>query len=122
MRQAQLVRHPRELRAFAQPQGAVQAVGEVPIAQPKPGFVAELREPVDQGEAVPLEAEAQLWIDDAAECIRDDVEVRRDVDAVELAVVAGVDDRDELGWRHDLDQSAQQLGRADPAGERHDGA
>ena len=104
--------------ALAQAQRAVQAGGEVAVAEAEPGLVAEARERLHQREAVAREAVAPLAVDATRERVGHDVEVGRDVDAVELAVVAGVHDRGHLLRRHRAHEPAQEARGADAARER----
>ena len=52
------------------------------------------------------------------EPVGDRVQIGRDVEPVHLDVVRGVHDHRDVGGRHGADQPAQELPRADPAGER----
>ena len=58
----------------------------------------------------------------AGQRVGDGVEVGADVQAVEDDVVAGVDDRRHVTGRYDVDEAAQEPGRAHAPGQGHDHA
>ena len=84
----------------------MQAVREVGVAEAEPGLVAEGAQPLDQREAIALQAEAALGIDAARERVGHDVEIGRDVDAVEEAVVSCIDDDRQRLQRDELHDAA----------------
>ncbi len=59
-------------------------------------------------------------IDRAGQRVDDDVDVRRDVQAEELLVVAGVGDDGEVFLRHDLHDALEKARRANAAGEHRE--
>jgi hypothetical protein len=87
----------------------VQTDGEIEVAEPEPGVVAERREGLDQVEAIAGQAPAPRRLDASGQRVGDDVEVRADLDAVEDAVVAGVHDRRHLPGR---DRAREPAGNA----------
>ena len=87
---------------------------EIAIAETEPGLVSEEAEGVDHVEAVARQAVAAFGMDATREGVGDDVEIRRDVNAVEGMVVAGVDDGDHVGGRHYLDRARRKRAAPTP--------
>ena len=85
-------------RALGQPPRALQADGEVAVAEVEPDVLAELAQRVHDREGVVAQAPAAL-VDAVGEPVEDEVGIGRDVAAVDLDVVAGVGDHDELARR-----------------------
>ena len=112
-----LGRHLAERRALAESGAALHVRGQVAVAEREPGVVAEASQRLQQVEALAREAPAGLAVDQARQCVGDDVEVGTDAQPEEVAIVARVHDDAELpGWEH-ADQPVQEAGGADPTRE-----
>ena len=85
----------------------MKAIRVVGITEAKPDLMSEFREAVDEMIGVPREAESALRIDSIGEGVADDVDVRTNMDAVELSVISCVDDDREVFMRDGPDYSAQ---------------
>ena len=127
-RLADLVGDGRRRGALGQPSGAVEVGGEVAVAEVEPRRRRARAGRADRGVAPETlhrlprlagQAPAPLGVDRPGQRVGDRVEVGRDRQAVEHGVVAGVDDRRDVGRRHDVEQPTQEAGGADPAA--HDG-
>ena len=81
---------------------------EVAVTEVEPDVDAELAQPVHDVERVAVEAPAAL-VDPVGEPERHEVRVGRDVRAVDLDVVAGVRDHDELVRLDDVEHPAGEL-------------
>ena len=103
--------HLRERRPRVQALRAEEVGREVLVAEPEPGGDVVARERVERGEGLAFEAPALRGVRRAGERVGDRVEVGGDVQPVELVVVAGVDDRDDLVRRHGAHQSRRGNGR-----------
>src|SRR6185436_13448811 len=75
----------------------VEAGGEVAVGETEPARRPEPAQPLEDREAVVLQAPAALLVDFAAQPVGDEVGIGGDVDAERLDVVAGVGDHAELG-------------------------
>jgi hypothetical protein len=93
---------------------------QVAIAQQEPCIRAEPPEHLQRVISIAANTPALRLLDDARERVGDDVEVGRDIEAVQRDVVAGVDDGHDLFRRHDLHQSFEEAGRAHAARKRYD--
>ena len=82
--------------------------------------MAELRESIDESVGVAGKPEAALGVDPVREGVGHDIEVRRHVDPIERAVVAGVDDDGHVLGRDGAHDAAEVAGCAHPAGEHDD--
>jgi hypothetical protein len=107
----------RQGDALAQPRGAVQVDGEVAVAEREPRLVAEAGELLRDREALVGAAPLLGRVDDLAEPVGDRVEVRADPQAVQLEVVADVDDRDDVLGRGDGGEPAQEARGAHATGQ-----
>ena len=77
-------------------------------------------ERVERGEGLAFEAPALGDVRRAGERVGDGVEVGGDVQPVELVVVAGVDDGDDLARRHGAHEPGEETSGADTTGERYE--
>ena len=112
-------------RPFGQPGGPVEVCGEILVAEVEPPggrtrtvglHVLVAFERLDGSPGLADEAPPAFGVDRTGERVHDGVEVGRDRQTVQRAVVAGVDDRgDRTGFGHGVDQAPQEPGRADPA-------
>ena len=94
--------------------------GEVAVAELEPGRLAEPRELPGGRPRLAFEAPPTLPVGQARQRVQDGVVVRADPEAVEVLVVAGVDDHGQVAGRDDELEPERQLGPADAAGERDD--
>lgn len=85
--------------------------GEITIAEPEPCFAAQAAERLHKIPGLIRPAPAALDIAETAECIQNSIDVRRDMEAEMLEIVAGVDDHCQIGADKTL-QSQRQLGAA----------
>ena len=85
-------------RALAEPPRPLQADREVAVAEVEPDVLAERAQGVHHHEGVVAQAPAAL-VDAIGQPVEDEVGVGRDVAAVDLDVVAGVGDHDEIARR-----------------------
>jgi len=97
--------------------GAVDGCGEVAVAEGEPGVVAEAGEGFEGVEGVAADAEAALLVGQAGQVVEDDIDVRRDVEAEELGVVADVGDDGDGLPADDSQEALEEAGGADAAGE-----
>ena len=121
--------HLGERGALAEAGRAVQVRRQVAVAEVEPRrrrdgpWRPDLGVPIEGRHRVPClagEPPAALGIDRLGERVRDRVEVGGDVQAVELGVVAGVDDGGDLAGVDHPDDAPQQTCRTDTAGDhRH---
>jgi hypothetical protein len=100
--------------AGVQQLGADQTHREVAVAEPEPRLAAAGRECVHHVPRVARDAVAAL-VDGVGEPVGHEVRVRRDVHAVDLRVVGGVRDHDELVGR--VEHPARELCAPCPARE-----
>ena len=114
-RRAGLVDRLGQPGALGEPAGAAHAQREVAVAEVEPDVVAELAQAVHDVEGVAGQAPAAL-VDAVGEPEGDEVGVGGDVGAVDLDVVGGVGDDDELVGL--VEQAARELGSAGPAREQ----
>ena len=114
-RPARLVDRLGQPGALGEPAGAAHAQREVAVAEVEPDVVAELAQAVHDVEGVAGQAPAAL-VDAVGEPEGDEVGVGGDVGAVDLDVVGGVGDDDELVRL--VEQAARELGSAGPAREQ----
>ena len=91
--------------------------GKVAIAKIEPVDAAEHREPLEHVKRLAPEAPAFSGIDDPRQCVRHDVEIRRNFQPMENDVVTGVDDGSQARWIHNVIEAEQQLRRADASGQ-----
>jgi hypothetical protein len=121
--------HLRERGALAETMSAIEVGREVTIAEPEPRRARARRERADiavslqrvhRAPCLPDETPACLGVDRPGERVRDGVEIGADVEAVQHDVVAGVDDRRDLGGGPHLDEPGQEASGADAAGEHGD--
>ena len=111
---------------LGQPLAAVQgarpleADRQVAVAEVEPDVDAERAQPVHDGEGVAGQAPAAL-VDLVGEPERHQIGVGRDVGAVDLDVVAGVRDHDQVVAADDVEHPARQLRAAGAPGEHDDG-
>ena len=86
-------------RSIAGPQaiGAPDVRGEIAVAEPEPLDLAQRLEPIHHGPALAAEAPSPDLVVQAGQRVRDGVVVRPDRQAVQLQVVAGVDDDRQIG-------------------------
>src|SRR5205814_6196880 len=83
---------------------------EIAVAELEPGLAAE---PLDRVEGVPgllRAAPSALLVSQAGERVEQRVQVRRDVEAVHLEVVADIGDHGQVTRRHDLTQRPPETG------------
>ena len=113
-RRGDLGRHLGERRARAQPLGAEEVGREVLVAEPEPGRHVVAVERVERRERLAFEAPALLGVRRAGERVGDRVEIGGDVQPVELVVVAGVDDGDDIVRRHDAHESGEETAAPTP--------
>ena len=114
-RRAGLVDRLGQPGALGEPAGAAHAQREVSVAEVEPDVVAQLAQAVHHVEGVAGQAPAAL-VDAVGEPEGDEVGVGRDVRAVDLDVVRGVGDDDELAGL--VEEAARELGSARPAREQ----
>ena len=105
--------------ALTEHPGPLQADREITVTEVEPDVDAELPQLIHRVEAVVGQAPAAL-VDPVGQPERDEVRVGGDVGAVDLDVVAGVGDHDELLTGH-VEHPAGELGAAGAAGQDHDG-
>jgi hypothetical protein len=109
-------REPVRERACAEQMGP-----EVKVAQPEPGRLGvQGAELLGRPERLVAPAPSALALEDVAEPVDDRVEVRAHPEAVDVEVIAGVHDRRDVRRRKGAHETAQELPRADTAGERDD--
>ncbi len=114
----ELRRHLARRGARAQPRGADHVRGEVLVAQREPGVLAEAGHLLERRVRLAAQAPAALLVVQAGERVQHRVDVRGDVQAVQLGVVADVHD-DVEGVRGQRSRHAVgQAGAADAAGEQ----
>ena len=104
--------------AVVQEAGALDGDGQVAVAQVEPHVDAQLAQAVHDGEGVVLEPPAP-FIDAVGEPEGHQVRVGRDVGPVDLDVIAGVGDHDQVVGADDVEHPARQLRSTGPAGEHH---
>ena len=97
--------------------GAEEVGREVLVAEPEPRGDVVAVERVERGERLALEAPALRGVRRAGERVGDRVEVGGDVQPVELVVVGGVHDRDDVARRDDADEPGEEPGGTDTTGE-----
>jgi len=102
-------------RAFAQAARAVKMCGDVLIAQLKPRFFAQPFQSIQRVEGVSGNAPSALAVHDSGKRIEHCVHVGRNVQAVELSVIAGIDDDGDLLRRHDCGKAFEEFCGADAA-------
>ena len=128
-RRSDLRGHVRERGALIEAMGAIEVGREVTIAEAEPGRASARRERTDIAVALQRvhgaprltdEAPARLRVDRPGERVRDGVEVGADVKAVQHDVVAGVDDRGDLGGGPHLHQPGQEARGAHAPGQHGD--
>ena len=106
------------VRARAQALRAEEVGREVLVAEAEPRGHVVAGERVERRERLAFEAPALRGVRRAGERVGDGVEVGGDVQPVELVVVAGVDDGDDVARRHDAHEPGEEPGGADTTGER----
>ena len=75
--------------------------GEILVAQPKPGRLAEPRQRIEHVEGLVALSESCFVVEDPGQSVDDRVNVRTDQQSPELVVIGGVgDDRQVAGWQH----------------------
>src|ERR1700736_6766952 len=119
---AEIVGDARERLARRVPARALDVGCKVAVAEPEPGRPAEPRERRHEVPGFVTPPPALVRIANAGERVHERVEIGRDREIEMLEVVPGVGDDDQPLGRHDAAQAERELGAADPAGERHDGA
>ncbi len=92
-----LGRYLRQRGALADPAGPVKVGGEIGVAEAEPGDCPETLQGVHGAEGVSAEAPPRGRVDGTGKGVGDRVEVWADVQSVQLGVVTGVDDADDLG-------------------------
>src|SRR5450759_2869861 len=90
---------------------------EIAVAETEPSRSAKAPHLIHDGPAFPGNAPPGLWIGDVGERVHDRVEIRRNVQAEMLEIVAGVDQHGQALAQH-MGQSGSQLGTAAAASER----
>ena len=118
-RAPQLVDGVRQPPAGREPLRAVQADREVTVAEVEPDLLAQGAQLVHRRERVVLDPPAAL-VDGVGEPERDQVGVGADVRAIDLDVVAGVGDDDQVGPEL-VQQAAGQLRASGAPGKEDDG-
>ena len=116
---AQLRERVGQPRALAEPPRALEADREVAVAEVEPDVLAERAQGVHHHEGVVAQAPAAL-VDAVGQPVEDEVGVGRDVAAVDLDVVAGVGDHDEL-VADLVEQAAGELGATRTARQQNHG-
>jgi len=106
----------------AQQRGAEDVGGQVAVAEAEPGLAAQQAQGLQAVEGVAPVAPAAGLVDQAGQGVGDDVQVRADVEAEELVVIAGIDDDRHLLRLHDPQEALQEAGAADAAGKNRDQA
>src|ERR1700722_4440931 len=91
---------------------------EIAIAKIEPVDAAKNSEPLQQMKCLASKAPTFFRIDKIRKRVRDDVEVRRNLQPVHRDVVARVDDRNQISRIHHVIQTEQQLRRTNSTGER----
>src|ERR1700686_5181527 len=94
-----------------QPLAPIQMRCEVAVAEVEPGFAVEPAQRVERVEALALETPSVGAIDDAGERVNHRVDIGRNVEPVEMLVIAGIDDDAQPARIDPLDQSAEKLSR-----------
>src|SRR6185503_10585555 len=89
---------------------------QVFVAEREPRGYAVALERAEGGVGLAFETPTLGNVRRAGQRVGDRVEVGGDVEVVELVVVAGVDDRNDVGGRHDLHEPGEKAGGADAAG------
>ena len=112
--------HRRERLAAPQCLGARQVQPEVPVAELEPGLRAEAGRRLARVPALAGPAPAALLVEHAGEGVEDRVEVRRDMQADDLEVVADVADNGHVRGVDRLGEGAGEARAAEPAGENGD--
>ena len=110
----------RERRALAPAGRAVEVGAEVAVAEVEPRGAAEPSERLHRLPRLAGQAPAPLGVDLAGERVGDRVEIGADRQAVQLDVVADVDDGGDLVGRADLHEAGQEAGCADAARDDRD--
>ena len=108
-----------ESLALLEPAGALDPDRQILVAEVEPHVDRQALEAVHHVEGVAGDAPAAL-VDPIGEPERDQVGVGRHVRAVDLDVVAGVRDHDELVGSDHVEHAAGELCAASPAGEHDD--
>ena len=93
---------------------------EVAVPEVEPALGAQCGHRLEAVERLVDAAPAARDVERAAEGVGDGVEIRRDVEAPDLGVVARVADDGQLRWIEDPREAAQELRGAGAAGERGD--
>src|SRR5579885_3662161 len=106
-----LGRHAAQPDSRAQPLSPIDMRGEVAIAERKPRRPVETLERGERVEALVAESPAVFGIREARQGVDDRIDIGRDVQSVELFVVAGVDDYPHAPLVDTADQSAQEPSR-----------
>ena len=111
-----MIGHFAERAPGPQLSGAENVRRQVAVAQVEPARFAIARHPFETLKRVACKAPAGRLVDHARQRVDHRVRVRRDAQAIEFDVVAGVgDDRDVFG-RHHVGKAEQKFRRADAAG------
>ena len=108
-----------ERRAGAQAAGAVEVGREVAITEPEPRVVVVALERVEARERLALETPTELAVGSAGERVGDGIEVGAHEQSVELVVVTGVADDDELLRRDGLHEAREEPRRTDSTSQAH---
>jgi hypothetical protein len=108
-------------RALAEGAGPLESDRQVAVAEVEPHVDPEVAQPVHHLEGVVAQAPAAL-VDEVGQPERHQVGIGRDVGAVDLDVIAGVGDDDQIVGAHHVEHAACELCAAGAAGEHDDGA
>ena len=110
----------RESFAVGKQIRAMNMRGEIAIAEIEPDFAAVDAEALQKMKRFAAHAPARGGIDETSERVGNDVEVRRNFQAVQDDVVTSVDDDRQIVRIHRPVETEEQLGCADAAGESGD--
>jgi len=101
--------------------GALQADGQVTVAEVEPHLLAELAQPLHDLEGVAGQAPASL-VDAVGEPEGDQIGIRSHVGPVDLDVIATIGDDGQLTRGEDLEHAAGELGAAGATRQHDDGS
>ncbi len=110
----------RERLAAVERLGANEMHTEVAVAELEPRLAAEPPHLVERVPRLVLAAPPSLLVREPGEGVEDAVQVRRDVEAPDLEIVADVPDHRHVGRVDDLNQPAEEAGAADSSRQDND--
>src|SRR5581483_6741675 len=110
-----------QLRSLAQTLGAIHVGGKVAVAKLEPRVCAEAAERFETAEAIAAKAPSTLGIGQAGQCVHDSIEVRRDVQTLDIGVVCGISNEEYAFRLQHAAETTEKTGCTDAAGQRDHG-